>query len=60
MPNDKSMPGESTARVAYDLMKHIADDEKDVTKDRKYWLTLYRQCRKATDGTALIHVLKED
>lgn len=28
--------------------------------DKKYWLTLYRQCYKAADGNSLESVLKED
>lgn len=28
-------------------------------KDRKYWLTLYRQCYKATNGAALSTILEE-
>jgi hypothetical protein len=48
-------------RVAFDLMVHIAKHEKDENeekelelgdsqKNREYWLTLYRQCRKATQS----------
>jgi hypothetical protein len=50
----------SKAHVAFKLAQHIAfyeDDKK--SKDRKYWLTLYRQCWKAADGHGLEAVLAE-
>ena len=53
----------SKERVAYDLMVYISYDEKkqgDKNKDRKYWLTLYAQCLKATSGYPLESILKED
>jgi hypothetical protein len=51
----------SPQRVAFDLMVHIAKHEidedevitpggEDSKKSRDYWLTLYRQCRKATQS----------
>jgi hypothetical protein len=54
---------ESKQAIALELMKHIsgheqADDEK--TKTRAYWLTLYRQCYKATSGASLERILQDD
>lgn len=57
---------DSTARVAYDLMKFIASDEINIEKgattfrDRDYYLTLYRQCYKAADGSLLVTILKKE
>lgn len=42
-----NLPSErSQHRVAYDLMKDIAEEEFDSTTDnpREYYMTLYRQC----------------
>ncbi|MGR0480404.1 MAG: hypothetical protein ACTFAL_03125 [Candidatus Electronema sp. V4] len=48
---------ESEARVAYDLMTHIAYEETQIVnkeqkclRDRDYWLKLYLQCRRAARG----------
>ena len=44
---------ESRARVAYDLMQHIASREKHPQREsdpRKYYLELYHACNKATLG----------
>lgn len=41
---------DSEARVAYDLMIHIAHYEEKDSYDRDYWLKLYLQCRCATQG----------
>ncbi|HWR79127.1 MAG TPA: hypothetical protein VN303_02895 [Pseudomonas sp.] len=54
---------DSKQAVAFELMKHIsgcenADGEK--TKTRAYWLTLYRQCYKATSGASLERILQDD
>ncbi len=54
---------ESKQAVAFELMKHIsgceqADDAR--TKTRAYWLTLYRQCYKATSGASLERILQDD
>ena len=40
------------SRVAYNLMEKIAAHEhKDgATRDRTYWLTLYKECWRATRG----------
>jgi hypothetical protein len=46
--------------VALELAKHIALHEKEQNKDRKYWLTLYRHCWKATYGNSLDSLLKPD
>lgn len=49
-------------RVAFDLMSridsHISLDR--AQKDRKYWLTLYRQCYKAVSGNLLEDILQEE
>ena len=39
-------PDNSYYRVAFDLMEHIGNREPNTTEktNRKYWLTLYRQC----------------
>ena len=53
----------SKQSVALKLMQHISswEDAPDVQKkDRKYWLTLYRQCYKAANGSSLESVLKAD
>ena len=54
---------ESKQAVAFELMKHVAgcenaDDAQ--TKTRAYWLTLYRQCYKATSGSPLERILQDD
>jgi hypothetical protein len=48
--------------AAFELMKHLAQWENltEGQKDRKYWLTLYRQCYKATHGQPLKHILTEE
>ena len=48
--------------VAFKLMNQISnyEDSNTESKDRKYWLTLYRQCLKATVGKPLDIVLKQD
>lgn len=49
-------------RVALDLALKI-DDHSGLEfkqKDKKYWLTLYRQCYKAVSGQALEHILEEE
>ena len=53
---------DAKAQVAFDLMKHISSyhPEEEKVKDRAYWLTLYRQCYKATSGDALKYILQED
>lgn len=53
---------ESTSRqaVAFKLMQQIANWEEipdDQKKKREYWLTLYRQCYKATNGGSLESIL---
>lgn len=52
----------SKERVALDLMSAIAANEgKSQAKDsRKYWLTLYHQCWKATSGHQLESILREE
>lgn len=54
---------ESKQAIAFELMKHISNCEKaddDKTKTRGYWLTLYRQCYKATSGASLERILQDD
>lgn len=54
---------DSKEQVAFDLMKHIARDDKRCDGergDRKYWLTLYHQCLDATSGFSLETILKEE
>ena len=54
----------SKERVAFDLMDKIYSEEYKKRRgdnyDRKYFLTLYRQCLKATSGFGLDSALKED
>ena len=51
----------SKERVAIDLMKFIGDEEIErPNRDRRYWLVLYRQCLKATYGSPLESILKEE
>jgi len=52
---------DSKERVAFDLMNKIADyDDTGNQNNKKYWLGLYLQCLKATNGSTLEYVLKED
>jgi len=54
---------DSNARVAYDLMSHVANWEGAPDSDkhsRKYWLTLYWQCYQAASGRNLSTVLREE
>lgn len=37
-------------RVAYDLMLKVAESEKEKTKDREYWFTLYQECLEAVEN----------
>jgi hypothetical protein len=56
-------PG-SPAAVAYELMLHIGSGDdlqgKDQESRRQYFLTLYRQCYKATSGHGLESILQRD
>jgi len=56
---DVNVTNGSKERVAYELMEKIHVYESDAKKDRKYFLTLYRQCLKATAGQNLESILKE-
>lgn len=49
-------------RVALDLMNIIAgyEDNDAIRVNRDYWLTLYRQCIKATAGKPLSRVLNSE
>ncbi|MCK4621530.1 MAG: hypothetical protein KAT62_04865 [Desulfuromonadales bacterium] len=51
---------DSKQRVAYDLMGKIAYHDKAAQKDKKYWLSLYCQCLKATTGSDIEFILKEE
>ena len=61
--NPVEIKDNSKERVAFDLMNVIASDEYDGSrteqKNRKYWLSLYCQCLKATSGYPLESILKE-
>ena len=53
----------SKERVAFNLMEHISnlDNASDSEKsNRNYWLTLYRQCYKASSGNNLKSILTEE
>lgn len=53
----------SKQSVALKLMQHIAaweDAPAEQTKNRGYWLTLYRQCYKAANGNSLEMVMREE
>ena len=53
---------DSKERVAFDLMLKIATYQQvpdQQIKDKKYWLSLYNQCLKATAGNPLESILKE-
>lgn len=52
-----SIKTDSASRVAYDLMIFIGNNESGDKAHRDYWLSLYRQCYKATHGATLKHVL---
>ena len=52
---------DAKARVAFELMDHISrreDGVDDAQKTRDYWLTLYIQCWRAANGSALKHILE--
>lgn len=53
---------DSKQRVAFELMDRIdtCGNVKPDQKDKKYWLTLYRQCYKAVSGSSLSEIIKED
>jgi hypothetical protein len=56
-----SIKTDSASRVAYDLMRFIGENvESGDRSNREYWLTLYRQCYKATHGNALKYLLNRD
>lgn len=44
--------------TALKLMVHIGNHETSLKQDRKYWLTLYRQCIMSTHGEMLKNVLQ--
>jgi hypothetical protein len=50
---------DSPHRVALDLAMQISYAEKG-QQDRRYWLTLYRQCYKAVNGHQLESILKAE
>lgn len=48
----------SETAIAFELMRHIGEWEAEVEEqDRKYWLTLFCQCKRATDGYGVERVL---
>ena len=56
---DVKIQDDSAERVAFDLMNTITFHE-NVTKDRSYYLTLYRSCYKATNGWTLKQILETE
>ena len=53
----------SREQTAFKLLELIYNNESptgDERNDRRYWLTLYRQCLKATHGHTLETVLQKD
>ncbi|MDK8463084.1 hypothetical protein [Marinobacter sp. SS13-12] len=62
MSNEK-MEVDGSARVAYDLMKSIAANEKDNKErqenPRKYYLRLYEQSIAIVRGTSSEYILKD-
>ena len=52
----------SREAVAFDLMKWIAshEEEKEARKKRDYWITLFRQCHRASGSAALKAILEKD
>lgn len=47
-------------RVALDLAFRIDKNDQTAQKDRRYWLTLYRQCLLAVTGRPVESALKEE
>ena len=56
---DVKIQNDSAERVAFDLMSEIAFRE-NATKDRTYYLTLYRSCYKATNGWTLKQIFETE
>lgn len=56
-----SIQSDSRHRVALELMQTIArsDVEKSLDRDRKYWLTLYRQSLLIVNGADVATTLQE-
>lgn len=53
-----AIQSESKSRVAFEMMQWISNyEDGQETTNRDYWLTLYNQCYKAANGTALKYVL---
>lgn len=52
----------ATSRVALDLMKIISNNDPDHAQksQKEYWLKLYRQCYKATNGNNITSVLSTE
>jgi hypothetical protein len=53
---------DSPQRVAIDLMRHISGHEGTEDRgrqDRRYWLGLYIQCLRATQGESLENIMKD-
>lgn len=53
---------DSHARVAFELMEKIDNytGEPNVRKDKNYWLKLYNQCYRATNGVAVERILQSE
>jgi len=63
MPDEKlKLVDSSKERVAFELMQLVdgrAKDLDNIEKNKKYYLSLYVQCLRATSGNSFDHVLKE-
>lgn len=59
--NPVKIESDCKQRVAFDLMNRIDNHSllERTQKDKKYWLTLYRQCYKAVDGSPIEYILQE-
>ena len=64
LSNPVTITSDAKQRVAYDLMQTIGtkwyDTDNKEPKTREYWLKLYTQCYKATIGSSLKSILKDD
>lgn len=51
-----SIESDSKARVAFDLMTRISQNEKEQPRTREYFLTLFSQCYQVANGTDIEYV----
>jgi hypothetical protein len=59
--NPVSIQSDAKSRVAFDMMQLIANYEASNERNsREYWLTLYSQCYKSTNGATLKRVLDRE